>query len=106
MTLIGQLDIFTDWSPRSRRADPSTSHESANHAGKFAGKHCAEILSLLRDFKFPMAAEEIADALGWASHVQANRRLPELVDAGLIIRTEERHTNRSGRSAFKYRAVP
>lgn len=104
--LPGQLDLLAWTSPRSRRRDPATSHESANHAAKFAGKHCADIVATLRAAGRAMACEEIADALGWASHVTANRRMSECVDAGLIARTEERHTNRSGRQAFKYRAVP
>ena len=49
-----------------------------------------------------MAPEEIADVGGFTSHVQVNRRMAVLVSKGLVSRTTELHTNRSGRKAYRY----
>lgn len=87
-----------------RRTDPSTSKEAGEHAERWRSGDHAAILMILQKSMRPLAAEQIADELKWDSHVRANRRLPELERAGLIQKTEELHTNRSGRRAFKYRA--
>lgn len=95
------LDLFT-YEPRNyRRSDPVTSKEAGERATKFRSGDHEEILRALR--RRPMAAEEIAAFVGWQDHVKANRRLSELERAGLIVRTDEQHTNRSGRQAFRYR---
>lgn len=99
-------DLLGVIGPRSRISDPQTSHDAAKHAEKFLNSHHEAILAAMRASQRPMAAEEIADACGWATHVQANRRMSELCDRGLIEPTEERHVNRSGRKAVRYRLSP
>ena len=95
-------DLLSVIGPRSRITDPKTSHDAARHAEKFLNSHHEAILAVMRASQAPMAAEQIADACGWSSHVQANRRMSELCDRGLIESTEERHVNRSGRKAVRY----
>lgn len=102
MTLTG-LPLF-DLPPRSRRDDPSTSHDAAQHAGVFVTQHHRAILQAMRAAGRPMAAKEIADAVGWPSHHAANRRTAELERAGLIeIAPGDFYTNPSGRKARRYR---
>ncbi len=98
-----QLDLLSFFAerPNYRRTDPVTSREAGNAARKFIKGDHAEILRALR--RRPMACEEISDFLGWNDHVRANRRMSEMERDGTIARTVERHTNRSGRQAFRYR---
>jgi len=94
-----QLDLLS-----YRRTDPITSREAGEHATQFrAGDHKMILGALGRAAPQPLSAEQISDFLHWRDHVRVNRRLGELERAGQIQRTQERHTNRSGRSAFKYR---
>lgn len=98
----------------ARRTDPDTSHEAGAAANDFKGDDQEQIFQALQVSGKPMAAEEISDALGWGDHVRVNRRLPELaapvygdfgvtIRGALIERTEEKHVNRSGRKAYRYR---
>lgn len=96
-------DLFTI-GPRARTADPSTSHEAAARAEKFLGAHHKSILAEMGRVGVPLAAEQIGDAIG-ITHVQVNRRLSELRDLNKVERTEEKHKNRSGSKAYKYRLV-
>ena len=93
-----QLDLLN-----YRRSDPSTSKEAGDNTSRFRAGDCGSILGALGSALAPLAAEQISEVLHWASHVRANRRLKELERAGLIERTSQRHTNQSGRRAFKYR---
>lgn len=96
-----QLDLLN-----YRRSDPVTSREAGEQATQFrAGDHRAILGALGRATPNPLSAEQISDFLRWHDHVRVNRRLGELERAGQIQRTQERHINRSGRSAFKYRKV-
>lgn len=108
------VDMMQSARPLARTSDPITSHHAAAQAVGLAASDCADIYGALRLSRKPMAAEEISDMLGWGNHVRVNRRLKELAEPltdeygalirrALIERTEERHTNRSGRQAFKYR---
>lgn len=94
---MSQLDLLN-----YRRNDPATSREAGERATEFIDGDHADILKALRQLAVPLAAEQISDHLKWSDHVRVNRRLKELERADRIERTEQRHTNRSGRSAFKY----
>lgn len=99
-------DLFTySAPPRSRKNDPNTSHEAGESAASFINAHHQVILDALRDSAEPLAAEQIADVGSLKSMVAVCRRLSECVDRGLIVPTEHRHVNRSGRKAVKYRLV-
>ena len=100
---MNQTDLFES-RPLARRSDPVTSHEAARKAIRLAETDEADIVRTLRRERIPLAAEQISDILGWDDHVRVNRRLSAIVEQGLIVLTDERHMNRSGRSAFKYRA--
>jgi predicted ArsR family transcriptional regulator len=89
-----------DWRKSVRTTDPETSVDAAKAAGGSAERQHELILSALAD-SAPLAAEQIADLIG----VPIWRRMSELERAGLIIKTTELHTNRSGRSASKYIAA-
>lgn len=93
-------DLF-DWSKAYRPTDPVTSPEAARSAMGLAARHHELILRVLRSTGRAMAAEEIGDDCD-IHHVAINRRLTELVRAGLIYRTTERHRNRSWRHALRY----
>jgi hypothetical protein len=96
-----------------RVSDPITSRDAGRAAHKFTAEHHQIILSVLRHAGRPLAAEQISDAIGFGfnrgkyslllDYVAVGKRTNELIEAGLIERTAERHTNRSGRSAFKLR---
>lgn len=106
MTALGQQLDLVDYIANYRARDPVTSAEAGEHARKFIGAHHQAIMGALRAAGRPMAPEEIADALGWPSHVAANRRTTELERAGLIAVADQYHVNRSGRRARRYRLVP
>lgn len=97
-------DLF-DYS-RARATDPATSKEAGSLARSLAQADQRSIVRALTEAGRAMAAEEISDHLGWGDHVRCNRRLSELVDLAEIERTDERHQNRSGRHAFRYRIKP
>jgi predicted ArsR family transcriptional regulator len=94
-------DLF-DYEKAARRHDPATSKEAAQRAHDLAARHHAAIMGALNASAAPLAAEQIGDKIG-IDHVAVNRRLTELERAEMIERTHERHKNRSGRSAVKYR---
>lgn len=100
-----RVDLF-DGHGMYRRDDPDTSRDAAvTAAGTVRARHQALIVSVLKSVGRPLAAEEIADRGGFESHVPVNRRLPELVRDGLVERTDEKHRNRSGSEAYRYRAL-
>lgn len=84
------------------RTIPDTSVAAYEASAEFAPSHDEKIVNIMRDARRPMAPEEIADVGGFTSHVQVNRRMAVLVSKGLVSRTTELHTNRSGRKAYRY----
>lgn len=99
-------DLFdlTGQSPqRYRTSDPETSRMAARDSESFVSGQRKEIYDVLKASSVPLAAEDIADALGLDSHVPVNRRLSEIVDAGLIEPVDKLHKNRSGSMARRYR---
>lgn len=70
---------------RARRSDPATSQRSARNARQFAAGHFSLILDALAhgDGTF----KEIAERCGLERHAVA-RRLPELLQAGKVVRTD------------------
>jgi predicted ArsR family transcriptional regulator len=98
---MNQLSLFA---PRklARTTDPATSKAAAASAEHLRNAHARAIVGVLERSNFPLAAEQIARKLGLSS-VQVSRRLHELVDSGFIEPTALLHTNRSGKSAVKYR---
>lgn len=83
--------------PLSRNTDPITSFEAGDSMIDTIPAQHKAIMEVMKDGK-RRAAEEIADELGYPVW----RRLSELVSSGLLIRTDEKHRNRSGRSAYRY----
>jgi len=67
--------------PRARRTDPTTSHDAAARAARFAGGHWAKILAALRQHG-PMTAEQMFTFTG-LTVVQVDRRMPELASGGM-----------------------
>lgn len=79
---MNQLSLTLD-PPRARRSDPSTSHEAAKRAARFAASHAGRILEALRIH--PMTAKEISTHTG-LSVEQVCRRLPEITGAHVMAR--------------------
>ena len=95
-----------DWASRHHRtSDPDTSKSAAASVETTALKQCASIYEEIWKEGGPLAAEQIADILD-LTHVQVNRRLPDLEHQGRIVKTSQRHTNRSGRKAVKWGVAP
>lgn len=98
-----QLDLLSfDSRKLARRTDPATSKDAAARARFVRSRHHELILAAMQRAGRPMAAEEVADAIG-LDMVAVCRRFSEMVAAGLIERTNEVHVNRSRRNAFKHR---
>ncbi len=95
------MNLF-DWSKSVRRDDPETSREAASSVADVAAWQHQRILYVLRSRGAPLAAEQIADCTDDLDKVLVGRRMCELECAGLIVKTAQRHKNRSGRSAFRY----
>jgi predicted ArsR family transcriptional regulator len=87
----------------ARQTDVDTSHDAAESMVSAAGRHHSLIMEVLRAGGL-WSAQEIAN-VSEINYIAVNRRLPELTRAGLIERTDEKHKNRSGRMAYKYRLV-
>lgn len=68
--------------PRARKRDPSTSHQAADRAANFAGKHRALIWNALLE-RGPMTYREIA-AVTRLEPVAVNRRAKEMQEQGLV----------------------
>jgi len=81
----------------ARTNDPVTSHEAGDSMARSIPAQQKAIMNVMSDGK-RRAAEEIEDVLGYPVW----RRLSELVSSGLLERTDEKHTNKSGRKAFRY----
>lgn len=86
-----------------RGTDPDTSRNAALASQELRARHHATILEVLWIHGRAMAAEEIADQVSGLDATAVCRRLRELVTAGEIEATSERHRNRSGRMAVRYR---
>ncbi len=98
-----QASLWYNAEHHARRDDPQTSHQAAEEHESVNGWHCRTILTVLRAAGIPLAAEEIADATEDMDTVAVAKRFCDLLRANQIERTAERHTNRSGRQAFKVR---
>jgi predicted transcriptional regulator len=83
----------------ARQTDVDTSHDAAESMQFKVGKQHNAVLTELMVSYSPMAAEQIEQLCGYPVW----RRMSELERAGLIERTDEKHKNRSGRMAYKYR---
>lgn len=77
---MNQLGLFD--APRVRRTDPTTSHQAAERASGFAGKHRAAIWNALIAHG-PMTYREIA-AVTRLEPVAVNRRAKEMQEQGLV----------------------
>lgn len=100
-----QPDLFTSGpDPRARIADPETSHEAAASMREGAETHRRRILHTLRAHG-PKTGDGLDEHFGW-NHATANRRLPELREAGQVEMLTKTALTRSGRRARLWRALP
>lgn len=93
--------VVVRW-PFARSTDPDTSWEAGDSMQASIPNQHKAIMDLLSD-NVPRAAEQIADELGY----EIWRRMSELEKLGEVERCVDlpRHKNRSGRQAYKYRAI-
>lgn len=91
-----------DWclEHKARASDPETSHSAARQAKGLAGEHQRLILAEL--YYWPMTAEDMARHTGLEVS-QVQRRLKELLTAGLIELTGETRVNSNGRRMRVFR---
>lgn len=103
---LGDLPLFHTCGPdpRARTGDPDTSHSAAASMREGAESHRRAILDALLHGG-PMTGDALDERLGW-NHATANRRLPELREAGLVEMTAEKAVTRSGRFARLWRLTP
>ncbi|MCH8196469.1 MAG: hypothetical protein IH904_00160 [Proteobacteria bacterium] len=98
-------DLF-DPRPLARATDPGTSHLAGARVIEFLGTHDGIILGVLRRRPFTgFNSEQIAGCCS-LTQVQVARRMKQLADAGLIIRTGETTTQRSDRAATVWKLRP
>jgi len=95
---LGGLPMFD--APRARKTDPPTSHAAADSMREGAETQRRMIVDALE--YGPMTGDQLDAHYGWP-HATANRRLPELRDAGLVVMMTETRETRSGRSARLWR---
>jgi predicted ArsR family transcriptional regulator len=92
----GRLPLFEPFKLH-RKDDPITSHMAAEAAESVRSTHFRIILAALEKYS-PGTSQEIA-AWSGLDHWAVTRRMGELRDAGLVIQTQEKRANRSGRMA-------
>lgn len=90
------LELFV----AARRTDPATSHAAAAEAGDLAEEHRERILAALAVGS--AGASRIGERCRLSSH-QVNKRLPELLRAGLVELTGRTVTSASGRGEREWR---
>ena len=88
-----------------RRTDPDTSEAAAKAAYAVVQGHEHVISIALSGNPTGLTSEEIGDytSLG---QVPVARRLRAMAERNLVIATDERRRNRSGRAAIVWKAVP
>jgi len=79
--MTDQMSLLEWEQPGSRNSDPSTSHDAANHAAKWAHKGRLEVLILL--YEKPMTDHELAARTGHPQTSSGKRR-GECRDAGYV----------------------
>jgi len=82
----------------ARKTDPDTSHAAAKSIKTTRNKQHEEIIRVMEDADAPLTAENIGDILLYPIW----RRMAELEGDGLIVRTNIKRKNRSGRQAYCY----
>lgn len=89
--------------PRARHTDPETSHAAAATAARHHSSLDTAILDWLRYEAAGGTSEEIANGL-LVPRVSVSPRLKPMERAGLVTRTDERRTGKSGVRAIVWRA--
>ena len=90
-----------DASRLARSSDVDTSHAAAENSEDLRRNHFRAICNALQ--QGPGTAEEVSDRIGGAlDRVQVAKRWKEMVAAGLVVRTEDKGRNSTGRQAYRY----
>ena len=82
----------------ARSTDPDTSYDAAVSMHTNRVSQHQEIMRAMKSANAPMTAENIGDVLNYAVW----RRMTELEEADLIVRTDIKRKNKSGRQAYCY----
>ena len=96
----GQLTL--QFQPLSRRADPQTSHDAAEHSAEFRAKHEGAIWAALKDYG-PGICETIAMGTG-LDEIAVARRMKGLERRGLVRRAGI-GVNRKGNKCTRWEAA-
>lgn len=81
--------------PRARRTDPSSSHDAARTAGTVSGHQQCQAFAAVRALP-GRTSSELSEETGLDRYMLA-RRLPELLDEGLVTRKPPRADHFTGR---------
>lgn len=98
-----QLSLLDAPGPYARRTDPDTSHEAASGAQRAAASQRRHIVQALI-IQGPMTGDGLDAFFDWPN-ATANRRLPELQEAGAVEMLETTVKTRRGRRAHLWAFV-
>lgn len=82
----------------ARQTDVDTSHDAAESMRVSRETQHKAVIGVMEQIGAPLTAEKIGEILGYPVW----RRMNELEQAGLIVRTNIKWKNRSGRQAYCY----
>ena len=96
------MQIEMDWQNTVKRNSPDTSRAAAQSVAEQAKTLRAQVVWALVRARRPMAAEELAQAMGLETQ-QVAKRLSDLRRLNMLSDSGQRFVNSSGRSAVRWR---
>lgn len=103
-TTHDDLPLWQQGHPLARSSDPITSHMGGASIERFLGGLQADALALVKHYP-GRTASELAQVGGFPDPRRINRRLPELLREGLVIRGEARRCGVTGRMAYVWQPI-
>jgi len=91
----------TLWATLARKTDPETSKQAAREIAPALGELHKQVVDALRG-NGGVTATELSQRMGVGDPRRFNRRLPELVRSGVVVKGQERACRVTGRNAATY----